>query len=183
MPDNPATTPALEDPRNNLAPANRSAAPMNADQAAYFAREAPFFRQFAQQFSLDPKIVYLMAGQKGSQPDGVRKRYQEGLDETARDPYPVHLEPIADTRARIANGYGATVDEIAISRNTADALSLILMGIEWQRGDEILVSPMEHPAGLSPVLRLASRFGVRIAQWGVPVHSTATADEVVAAVR
>ena len=156
---------------------------MSAAQAAFFVREAPFFRDFAQQFSLDPKVVYLMAGQKGSQPARVRKRYQEGLDETARDPYPVHLEPTADTRARIARGYGATVDEIAISRNTADALSQILMGIEWQRGDEILVSPLEHPAGLSPVLRLAARFGVTIQQWGVPVQRTASADEVIAAVK
>ncbi len=156
---------------------------MSADQAAFFAREAPFFRAFARQFSLDPKVVYLMAGQKGSQPASVRKRYQEGLDQTARDPYPVHLEPTADTRARIASGYGASVDEIAISRNTADALSQILMGIEWQRGDEILVSPMEHPAGLAPVLRLSARFGVTIAQWGVPVNRAATADEVVEAMR
>ena len=93
---------------------------MSAEQAVFFAREAPFFRDFARQFSLDPKVVYLMAGQKGSQPDSVRKRYQQGLDETARDPFPVHLEPTADTRARIASGYGASVDEIAISRNTAD---------------------------------------------------------------
>src|SRR4051794_5937051 len=126
MPDNPLTTPALDQSRDKLARKDRSPGSMNADQAAFFSREAPFFRQFAQQFSLDPKVVYLMAGQKGSQPDSVRKRYQQGLDETARDPYPVHLEPIAETRARIAKGYGATVDEIAISRNTADALSLIL---------------------------------------------------------
>src|SRR5678815_2068286 len=66
-------------------------------QAEYFSREASFFRDFARQFSLDPKVVYLMAGQKGSQPASVRKRYQQGLDETARDPYPVHLEPTADT--------------------------------------------------------------------------------------
>jgi selenocysteine lyase/cysteine desulfurase len=156
---------------------------MSAEQAAFFAREAPFFSDFAQQFSLDPKVVYLMAGQKGSQPDSVRKRYQQGLDETARDPFPVHLEPTADTRARIASGYGASVDEIAISRNTADALSLILMGIEWQGGDEILVSPMEHPAGMAPVLRLAARFGVKVVQWGVPVQRASTADEVVEAVR
>ena len=156
---------------------------MSADLAAFFAREAPFFQAFAQQFSLDPKVVYLMAGQKGSQPASVRKRYQEGLDETARDPYPVHLEPTATTRARIASGYGASVDEIAISRNTADALSQILMGIEWQRGDEILVSPMEHPAGLSPVLRLSARFGVKIVQWGVPVQRAATAGEVIEAIR
>ena len=158
-------------------------ATMSPAQAEYFSREAPFFRDFAGQFSLDPKVVYLMAGQKGSQPASVRKRYQQGLDETARDPYPVHLEPTADTRARIASGYGASVDEIAISRNTADALSQVLMGIEWQRGDEILVSPMEHPAGMSPVLRLSARFGVRIVQWGVPVDRAATADDVVEAIR
>ena len=156
---------------------------MTADQATYFAKEAPVFRAFAQRFSLDPKVVYLMAGQKGSQPASVLKRYQQGLEQTARDPFPVHLEPPATTRARIAKGYGASVDEIAISRNTTDALSQILMGIEWQQGDEILVSPMEHPAGLSTVLRMAARFGVRIVQWGVPVHRTATADEVVEAVR
>ena len=156
---------------------------MSAEQAVFFAREAPFFRGFARQFSLDPKVVYLMAGQKGSQPHSVRKRYQQGLDETARDPFPVHLEPTADTRARIASGYGASVDEIAISRNTADALSLILMGIEWQGGDEILVSPMEHPAGMAPVLRLAAGFGVKVGQWGMPGQRSSTADEVVEAVR
>ena len=156
---------------------------LSAEQTAFFAQEAPFFRDFAQQFSLDPKVVYLMAGQKGSQPISVRKRYQEGLDETARDPFPVHLEPTADTRARIARGYGASVDEIAISRNTTDALGQILMGIEWQRGDEILVTPMEHPAGLATVLRLSARFGVKIVQWGVPVQRTATDDEVIEAMR
>lgn len=152
---------------------------MSADQTAFFSGEAPVFRAFAQQFSLDPKVVYLMAGQKGSQPISVRKRYQEGLDQTARDPFPVYLEPQATTRARIARSYGASVDEIAISRNTTDALSQILMGIEWQRGDEILVAPMEHPAGLAPVLRLSARFGVKIVQWGVPVHRAAGAITVV----
>ena len=147
---------------------------MSAEQAAFFAREAPVFAAFAREFSLDPKVVYLMAGQKGSQPNRVRQRYQEGLDQIARDPFPVHLEPPADIRAKIAKGYGASVDEIAISRNTTDALGQILMGIEWQRGDEILVTPMEHPAGLATVLRLSARFGVNIVQWGVPVHRAAT---------
>lgn len=157
--------------------------PMSAAQATFFAREGPVMEAFAQQFSLDPAVVYLMAAQKGSVPSSVRKRYHEGLEQIARDPYPVHLEPREETRARIAKGYGASVDEIAISRNTTDALAQILMGIEWQRGDEILVSPMEHPAGLATVLRMSARFGVRIVQWGVPVHRAATADEVVEAVR
>ena len=173
----------MADASSQAGKVSAAAGPMSAAQAAFFAQEAPVFQAFAQQFSLDPKVVYLMAAQKGSQPVSVRKRYQEGLDQIARDPYPVHLEPPATTRARIAHGYGASVDEIAISRNTTDALSQILMGIEWQRGDEILVSPMEHPAGISTVLRMSARFGVRIAQWGVPVQRAASADEVVEAVR
>ena len=76
---------------------------MSASQSAYFEEESPFFHAFANRFSLDPGVVYLMAGQKGSQPDSVRKRYQEGLDQIARDPFPVHLEPTATTRERIAN--------------------------------------------------------------------------------
>ncbi len=166
-------SPQLEAPAGTMSPQQRD----------FFAREAPVFAAFSQQFSLDPQVVYLMAGQKGSMPNSVRKRYQEGLDQIARDPFPVHLEKHDTLRARIADGYGASVDEIAISRNTTDALSQILMGIEWQRGDEILVSPMEHPAGIATVLRLSARFGVKIVQWGVPVHHTATADAVVDAIR
>jgi hypothetical protein len=86
------------------------------DQAAFFATEEPFFQDFARQFTLDPRVVYFMAGQKGSQPASVLARYKEGLDQTARDPFPVYVEPSAQTRAKIARGYGATVDEIAISR-------------------------------------------------------------------
>lgn len=160
-----------------------TAGTLTAEQAAFFAAEEPFFQNFARQFTLDPNVVYFMAGQKGSQPAPVLQRYKDGLDQVARDPFPVYVEASAATRARIARGYGASVDEIAISRNTTDALSQILMGIDWQRGDEILVSPMEHPAGVAPVLRLAARFGVTIRQWGVPVHRAATADEVVEAVR
>lgn len=160
-----------------------AAGALTPEQAAFFAAEEPFFQDFARRFTLDPRVVYFMAGQKGSQPTSVLQRYKEGLDQVARDPFPVYLEPSAQTRAKIARGYGATVDEIAISRNTTDALAQILMGIDWQRGDEILVSPMEHPAGIAPVLRLAARYGVAIKQWGVPVGRTATADEVVEAIR
>jgi isopenicillin-N epimerase len=156
---------------------------LSAEQQAFFAAEEPFFQNFARQFTLDPNVIYYMTGQKGSMPSPVLTRFKEGLDQVARDPFPVYVETREAIRGKIARGYGASVDEIAISRNTTDALSLILMGIEWQRGDEILVSPFEHPAGVAPVVRLAARYGVAIKQFGIPIHRTATADEVVEAVR
>ena len=154
---------------------------LSAETQAYFAEQEPFFKQFAQEFTLDPNVVYFMAAQKGSMPKSVMARYKEGLDQGASDPFVVYREPSAKTRANIAKCYGTTPDQIAITRNTTDALSLIFNGIDWKPDDELLVTPLEHPTGITLALRTAARFGVVIKQWGVPTHAHATADEVLAA--
>lgn len=152
-------------------------------QASVFASEAPFFREFSRQFTLDPDVLYLMAGQKGSMAAPVLAHLKEGLDRIARDPFPVFVEKPQQSRERIAAAYGASADEIAIACNTTDALAQILMGIDWKAGDEILVSPLEHPASIAPTLRLAARYGVMIRQFGIPSHWNAGSDEVVDAVK
>jgi hypothetical protein len=106
-------------------------------------REEPFFAEFAKWFTIADEHKYLVASQKGSMPIPVMKQFKEGLDEIARNPFPVYLEPPEITRAKIAKGYGARVDEIAIARNTTDAISQILSGIDWHQGDEILCSIQE----------------------------------------
>jgi selenocysteine lyase/cysteine desulfurase len=157
------------------------AARLPADAAAYFASEEPYFMELAKEFTLDPNVVYFMAAQKGSMPRAVLARMKEGLDQIARDPFPVYVEPSAKIRERIAKAYGTTTDQIAITRNTTDALTLATMGIDWKAGDEILISPLEHPTGITLALRVAARYGVVIKQWGIPVGPKTTADEVVAA--
>ena len=154
---------------------------LDADTQAYFAEQEPFFKQFAREFTLDPNVVYLMAAQKGSMPRSVVARFKEGLDQGAHDPFPVYVEPSANTRATIARCYGTTPDQIAITRNTTDALSLVFNGIDWKAGEELLMTPLEHPTGITLALRTAARYGVVIKQWGVPAHANATTDEVIAA--
>jgi selenocysteine lyase/cysteine desulfurase len=95
----------------------------------------------------------------------------------------VYLEPSEKTRAKIAKSYGARLDEIAISRNTTDAISQILNGIHWQEGDEILCSPLEYHNCIAIVLRMANHFGVTIRQFGVPINRDATVEDVVESVR
>jgi selenocysteine lyase/cysteine desulfurase len=159
-----------------------AALPSHASDAAYFAQEEPYFMQLAKdEFTLDPAVVYFMAAQKGSIPRSVMARYKEGLDQGARDPFPVYVQPSAAMRASIAKCYGTSPDQLAITRNTTDALSLAMNGIDWKAGDELLISPMEHPTGITLALRVAARYGVVIKQWGVPVGKDVTADEVVAA--
>ena len=90
------------------------------DLDRFLASQEPYFREFAKMFLLDPKTTYLAAGQKGSQPIPILRRFKEGLDQIAKDPFPVYLEPSEKTRGKIARSYGATVDEIAISRNASE---------------------------------------------------------------
>jgi len=157
---------------------------LGADDAAYFAQEEPYFMKLArEEFTLDPAVVYFMAAQKGSVPRSVMNRYKEGLDQGARDPFPVYVEASASMRATIARCYGTTPDQIAITRNTTDALSMALNGIEWKPGDELLMTPLEHPTGITIALRIAARYGVVIRQWGVPSGRDVTSDEVLAALQ
>lgn len=145
--------------------------------------EEAFFIEFAKTFNIDPLNRYFAAAQKGSMPVPIMKRYKEGLDQIARDPFPVYLEPSAETRKKIANCYGANIDEIAITRNTTDAVTMILNGIDWKPGDELLTSTMEYPNCVATMLRVAKRFGVTIRQFGVPMHQDATAEEVTESAR
>jgi isopenicillin-N epimerase len=153
------------------------------DLERFLASEEPYFMEFAKTLLLDPATPYFAAGQKGSQPIPILNRFKEGLDQIAKDPFPVYLEPSATTRQKIAKSYGATVDEIAISRNTTDAISMILHGIDWQNGDELLASTMEYPNCVATMLRIAGRFGVKIRQFGLPIAHSATADEILASIQ
>ncbi len=150
---------------------------------AFLDREEPFFREFARLFTLDQTAPYFAIGQKGSMPIPIMKRFKEGLDQIAHDPFPVYLEPSEKTREKIAKSYGAKVDEIAISRNTTDAVSQILMGIDWKPGDEILCSTMEYPNCVATVLRMARRYGVTVRQFGLPMARETTAEEVVNSIK
>ena len=145
--------------------------------------EEAFFAELAKTFTINPRNRYFTPAQKGSMPIPIMKRYKEGLDQIARDPFPVYLEPSAATRKKIARCYGANTDEIAISRNTTDAVSMILSGIDWKPGDELLTSTMEYPNCVATMLRVATRFGVTIRQFGVPMHQSATAEEVIESAR
>jgi len=159
-----------------------SGSPVLAPDGSFSSDEA-FFAEFAKTFTIAPRDRYFTAAQKGSMPVPVMKRYKEGLDQIARDPYPVYLEPSEETRKKIAGCYGANTDEIAISRNTTDAVAMILSGMDWKSGDELLTSTMEYPNCVATMLRVATRFGITIREFGVPMHPSATAEEVIESAR
>lgn len=67
-----------------------------------------------------------------------------------------------NARAAFASILGCGADEIALTHNTTEGMNIALMGIEWERGDEIITATTEHPGGLHPAYLIKQRYGARI---------------------
>ncbi len=74
------------------------------------------------------------------------------------------------TRAQMATLLGCDPLEIALTHNTTEGMNIALMGLDWQRGDELVTSSIEHAGGLHPSYLLKQRYGVklRMTQIGMP---------------
>ena len=77
------------------------------------------------------------------------------------DPYTHAFEAYEAVRERIADFVGAAPDEIALTESTTDGINRIAGAIEWEPGDVIVRTDLEHPAGVLPWKRL-EREGVEV---------------------
>jgi len=69
-------------------------------------------------------------------------------------PYDVAWDAIDGARETVAGHLGADPTELAFVRSTADAVNLVAAAIDWQPGDVVVRTDLEHPAGALPWDRL-----------------------------
>jgi len=83
-----------------------------------------------------------------------------------------------EVRGKVARFLGASPEEIVLTRNTTEGMNIVANGLEMGPGDEVLMSDMEHPAGIHPWRLKAARHGVVIKEvpLGLPPDSV---DEIV----
>lgn len=65
-------------------------------------------------------------------------------------------------RAKLAAFIGADADEIAFTTQFSTAVNIIVEGIRWQAGDEIIVTDQEHPAMLIPLMNAVRRHDLKV---------------------
>lgn len=70
------------------------------------------------------------------------------------------IEP--DLRAHLARAFGASTDEIALTHSTSEGINIASWSLNWNEGDEVVISNQEHPANIVPWYNLRDRFGIRI---------------------
>lgn len=68
------------------------------------------------------------------------------------------------TRAAVGRVLGAGSDRIALTGNTTAGLNVLIWGIDWRAGDEIVAPALEHPGLAVPLAVVARRTGA-VVRW------------------
>jgi selenocysteine lyase/cysteine desulfurase len=77
------------------------------------------------------------------------------------DPYGHAFETYDRVRERIASFVGADPEEIALTESTTDGITRVAGAVDWEPGDVVVRTDLEHPAGVLPWKRL-EREGVEV---------------------
>ena len=86
---------------------------------------------------------------------------------------------IEKSRAKLAHFIGAEPDEIAFTTQFSTAANIVVEGLSWQPGDEVIVTDQEHPALLIPLMNIVRRHGLQVHR--IPVSHNA--DEMLTSFR
>ncbi len=70
-------------------------------------------------------------------------------------------------RAAAGRVVGAPAERIALTANTTSGLNVVLWGLDWRAGDEIVAPALEHPGLTVPLGVIARRYGVTV-RWVDP---------------
>ncbi len=131
-------------------------------------------QQLRTEFPLEEGLVYLNHAAVSPWPrraaEAVSRFAQENLHQGARA-YPTWLEMETRLRQRLARLINApNVDDIALVKNTSEALSFVAHGLPWQPGDNVVITDEEFPSNRL-VWESLRRYGVEVRE--AKLHSEA----------
>ena len=123
--------------------------------------------QWDDEFPQDPDICYLNHAAVAPWPkraaDAVIAFAQENIHQGARD-YPRWVQLEHKLRGQFQTLLNApSKQDIALVKNTSEALSFVAMGLNWTQGDEVLLSDQEFPSNRIPWQALENQ-GVSVRQ-------------------
>lgn len=106
--------------------------------------------RFAEEFPQAPGLLYLNHAAVSPWPrrsaDAVARFAQENVVTGARD-YPDWLQVEQRLRERLQRLLNApSSDDIALVKNTSEALSFVAFGLDWEAGDQVVISDEEFPS-------------------------------------
>ena len=133
--------------------------------------------------------AYMNTGWSGPAPRRVAQAMKDRIDleleqgTTTSGVYEAGKEIQEQAQAAVARIFNASIDEVMVTRNTTEGLNIVLSGLDWQQGDEIIICDMEHGSVIAPAQLIGQRYGVAVKVVDLEVHDSSgtIATKIVAA--
>jgi len=118
------------------------------------------------EFPMDRTMINLNNGGVSPSPRSVMQALHTGLDYAnqapARNIWQQQEPGLERVRQEIADVFGVSNEEIAITRNASESLHHIQMGMTLQKGDEVLTTEHDYPRMLTAWEQRSRRDGIII---------------------
>ena len=140
-----------------------------------------------EQFPVCQKLVYVNTGWSGPSPILVVNAIKERLDyemeqgPTTVDVYESGRKIQAEALAAVAGLLNASTEEICLTDNTTSGLNIVINGLPWRSGDEIITCDLEHSSVLVPSYFQQRRHGVTVNV--LPIATNETGDVILDKIR
>ncbi|MEW6456682.1 MAG: aminotransferase class V-fold PLP-dependent enzyme [Acidobacteriota bacterium] len=130
------------------------------------AQDEDFWFEIQQAFTIDRSIINLNNGGVHPSPRIVQEAVKEYMDFGEKSPtYTMWqvIQPLKEvTRTKLAQMFDCSPEEIAITRNSTEALDIILLGFPLKPGDEILTTTQDYPSMQNALNQREKREGIVI---------------------
>lgn len=148
------------------------------------AADEDYWSTIQQAFSVTRGIINLNNGGVSPSPRMVTEafvRYTwQQEDATAYTMWQI-LEPQSETvRTGLAEVFGCSAEEIAITRNASESLEILLMGLDLKSGDEILTTTQDYPRMITTLKQREMREGLKLNLIKIPL-APRNVDDIAAA--
>jgi isopenicillin-N epimerase len=146
------------------------------------AMDEDFWFQVRHAFSIDRNIINLNNGSVAPAPKSVQNAVHDYLEIMNMQPsYYVDEMLLPGTervRQRLAATFGCDPEEMALMRNTTEAVETVQFGLDLKPGDEILTTSQDYPSMLTTWRQIEQRRGVVLKTFPFPVPPPSTDDLV-----
>jgi len=136
------------------------------------ARSEAYWQVVKEQFMLRDGLIMLNAANLCPSPYPVQQAVFELTRDIDRDPSSINRAKFSELRSRsrqaLAEFLGAEPDEIALTRNTSEGNNIVIGGLNFKPGDEVVIWDENHPTANVAWDVRAERYGFKVKRIKVP---------------
>ncbi len=137
-------------------------------------QDEAYWNMIRSNFSLPSGFINLENGYFSPQPLGTLQQHQHlEYDINKRTSFFMRREQddaLRSSHEVLAGFLGCSTEELVITRNTTEALNIVISGYPWQKGDEVIIGDQDYGSMEAAFLQQQKRYGIVVRKAAVPMH-------------